>query len=95
MWTLDIGHLCTPQPDTRLRCNARLRHGCIRQELAAGMIRNRGRALWVIGAESPCIPFTCIVGTPETSPFPVRVGFSRRLERIVGTEGGSASLAAR
>jgi hypothetical protein len=42
MWTLDIGH--PPQPDTRLRCNARLRDGSIRQELAAGMKESPGCA---------------------------------------------------
>jgi hypothetical protein len=31
MWTLAFGH----------RCNARGCHGCVRQELAAGVIRNR------------------------------------------------------
>ena len=39
---VDIGHLafCTPQPDTRLRCNVRLRDGRSRQELAAGISRS-------------------------------------------------------
>jgi len=39
---VDIGHRapCTPQPDTRLRCNVRLRDGRSRQELAAGISRS-------------------------------------------------------
>jgi hypothetical protein len=41
MWTLIFPH---HTPHARLRCNARLRYGCIRQELAGGMKESPGRA---------------------------------------------------
>jgi hypothetical protein len=37
MWTLAFGHHEDRNANPRLRCDARGRHGCIRQELAAGV----------------------------------------------------------
>jgi hypothetical protein len=88
---VDLPAPCWPLANARLRGDPRGCDGGTRQDVAAGMIRNCWRALWVIRAKSRCTPLHASWGFPRRRPFPFERG-SRVGRRSITSAGFLADI---